>query len=91
MLQPVNVLLCRTPRGDRSAYNTTASHRQAAGKAFSIGMRQPHLRSEGVYAAAAVHGCSCQESISWVVPQLSKSPQAVGESWWIKVLYRHDA
>lgn len=62
---------------------------QVGHSASTVGSK--HLGSEGFHAAAAVQGCSCQKSISWVMPQLSKSPQAVGKSWRIKVLYRHDA
>lgn len=47
-----------------------------------------HLWREGLHAAADVQGCSCQQGLSWMVAQLGKSPQAVGQRWRIKVLHR---
>lgn len=46
-----------------------------------------YLWREGINVATGVQGCSCQHGISWVVAQLGKSPETIGQGCCIKVLH----
>ena len=48
---------------------------------------EAYLRREIIQTATDVQSCSCQQRCPWVVTQLSKCPQTIGQSWPIKLLH----